>query len=108
MNAHADLNVWFETSAQVQPAVVVPYVQSPRNTTLQYLLRTLVISQAGQSRVSQGGALSVPADTAVALPTLHIVTAPEKCWIELVLSEQTGHDQRYEFDCVRMLEHKQN
>lgn len=99
MNADTDLQVWLETQAHTRPEVIVPYVQSSQATNLRYLLRTTVTHGGGSSRISQGGALDVPAHTAVALPGLAISQPGGQCRIELVLTERTGDDKRYEFDC---------
>ena len=99
MNADTDLQVWLETQSQPRPGVIVPYVQSSHSTNLRYLLRTTVVNGGGSSRVSQGGALDVPADTAVALPRLAISQPAGDCLIELVLTEKWGDERHYEFDC---------
>ncbi|MDX3893313.1 curli-like amyloid fiber formation chaperone CsgH [Pusillimonas sp.] len=99
MNADTDLQVWLETQAQPRPGVIVPYVQSSHSTNLRYLLRTTVVNGGGSSGVSQGGALNVPAGTAVALPRLAISQSSGECLIELVLTESKGAEKRYEFDC---------
>lgn len=99
MNADTNLQVWLETQAHSRPPVIVPYVQSSHHANLRYLLRTIVSHNGGSSRVSQGGALEVPADTPVALPRLTISPVNGECRIELVLSGKQGADQHYEFDC---------
>lgn len=99
MNADIDLQAWLETQSATRPEVIVPYVQSSQATSLRYLLRTTVSGQGGNSRVSQGGILSVPAHTAVALPKLAVSQSNGECRIELVLTERSGGETRYEFDC---------
>jgi|GEM_PF-1768395 len=99
MNADTDLQVWLETQANVRPEVIVPYVQSNHQTNLRYLLRTTVRHNGNSSRVSQGGVLEVPAHTAVALPRLAVSPSNGECLVELVLTEKTGSDKRFEFDC---------
>ena len=99
MNADTDLQVWLETQAQAQHEIIVPYIQSHHSTRLRYLLRTKVKQASGSSTISQGGALEVPADTATPLPKLLLNTINGECRIELILSEKTGPEQRYEFDC---------
>lgn len=99
MNADVDLQAWLETQAATHPEVIIPYVQSSRATELRYLLRTTVSHQGGNSRISQGGVLSVPAQTAVALPRLAVSRPDGECHIELVLTAPTGTETRYQFDC---------
>ncbi|WP_397473309.1 curli-like amyloid fiber formation chaperone CsgH [Pusillimonas sp.] len=99
MNADIDLQAWLETQSATRPEVIVPYVQSSHATSLRYLLRTTVSHQGGNSRISQGGVLSVPAHTAVALPRLAVTQPDGECHIELVLTETSGGETRYEFDC---------
>lgn len=103
MNIDTDLQVWLETQVNGRPEVIVPYVQSNQDTNLRYLLRTTVSHAGGSSRVSQGGAVEIPAHTAVALPQLAISPPNGECLIELVLTEKAGADKRYEFDCFGAL-----
>lgn len=100
MNADTDLQVWLETQSHVNPEVIVPYVQSNHQTQLRYLLRTTLSQNGSRSRISQGGALDVPADTAVALPRLSITPPNGDCRIELILTEKMGSEKHYEFDCT--------
>ena len=99
MNTDVDLQVWLETQAHSRPEIIVPYVQSSQATNLRYLLRTTISNAGNSSRVSQGGALDLPAHTAVALPRLAVTSPSGECRIELVLTERTGGEKRYEFDC---------
>ena len=98
MNADTDLQVWLETPAHARPEAFVPYVQSSHQAILRYLVRTTLKHNGASSRVSQGGALDVPADTAVALPRLSITPPDGECHVELVLIEIMGTEKRYEFD----------
>ena len=100
MNADTDLQVWLETQSHVYPEVIVPYVQSNHQTRLRYLLRTTLNQNGSSSRISQGGALDVPADTAVALPRLSVSPPNGDCKIELILTEKIGAEKHYEFDCT--------
>jgi len=100
MNADIDLQAWLETQNSSRPEVIIPYVQSNQDTSVRYLLRTIVVHSGGNSRVSQGGVLRVPADTAVALPRLAVSAPSGDCRIELVLTERMGGERRYEFDCM--------
>ncbi|HLU18738.1 MAG TPA: curli-like amyloid fiber formation chaperone CsgH [Pusillimonas sp.] len=100
MNADIDLQAWLETQNATRPEVIIPYVQSNHDTSVRYLLRTTVAHERGNSRISQGGVLSVPADTAVALPRLAVSSPNGECRIELVLTERMGVERRYEFDCL--------
>lgn len=100
MNADIDLQAWLETQSSTRPEVIVPYVQSNHDTSVRYLLRTTLVHEGGNSRISQGGVLQVPADTAVALPRLAVSSGIADCRIELVLTERTGSERRYEFACT--------
>lgn len=100
MNIDTDLQAWLETQNHTRPGVIVPYVQSSHPTHLRYLLRTTVTHSGGNSRISQGGALELPAHTAVALPRLAVSQPGGDCRIELVLTEKAGSETRYEFDCM--------
>ena len=99
MNADIDLQAWLETQTATRPEIIIPYVQSRHATSLRYLLRTTVSHQGGNSRISQGGVLTLPAETAVALPRLAVDHSNGECHIELVLTEKTGNETRYQFDC---------
>lgn len=103
MNVDTDLQVWLETQAQSRPGVLVPYVQSTEQTNLRYLLRTTIEHSGNHSRISQGGALDLPAHTAVPLPGLTINQPDGQCRIELFLTEKMGAEKRYEFDCSQPL-----
>lgn len=102
MTADADIQIWLETLAHVQPSVIVPYVSSSTDRTLSYQLHTLNQGPQGRSEMSQGGMVNVTANVPVALSRMSLSrTKNDQCKIDVVLSEKGHADRAYHFDCPR-------
>ncbi len=99
MLADTDLQVWLD-AAQERPAVIIPYVRSGRDDSLEYSLQVLRKSASGTSRISQRGSLDVKADVPKALSRLSLSGTPStECRIELTLTANGHHDRHYVFEC---------
>lgn len=100
MLGDSDIQVWLETFAKSQPAVVVPYVRSSTDATLRYKLRTVKIGSNGKSVIGQGGVVTVVANVPAALSHMSLSRSPnDECEIDLVLSEAGLADRNYHFKC---------
>ncbi|PLC52617.1 hypothetical protein CR155_17665 [Pollutimonas nitritireducens] len=100
MVADSNIQVWLETFAKAQPAVVVPYVRSSADTTLRYKVRTVKKSDTGKTVIGQGGVVTVLANVPAALSHMSLSRTPnDECEIDLVLSEAGAADRNYHFKC---------
>lgn len=102
MAADLNLQVWLEKVPNTHPAVVVPYVKSTEEGTVQYQLNAIRQGQGGSSRVGQSGEVHVPANQAVALSSFSLsVGQDDQCRIELTLVSNGAPAGNYRFDCPR-------
>jgi curli production protein len=100
MVGDSNIQVWLETFAKSQPAVVVPYVRSTADMTLRYKLRTVKKSGSGKSVIGQGGVVTVQANVPAALSQMSLSRSPnDECEIDLVLSQAGVADRNYHFKC---------
>ena len=100
MVADSNIQVWLETFAKAQPAIVVPYVRSSADTTLRYKVRTVKKSDTGKTVIGQGGVVTVLANVPAALSHMSLSRTPnDECEIDLVLSEAGVADRNYHFKC---------
>ena len=100
MVGDSNIQVWLETFAKSQPAIVVPYVRSSADMTLRYKLRTVKKSDSGKSVIGQGGVVAVLANVPAALSQMSLSRSPnDECEIDLVLSQAGVADRNYHFKC---------
>lgn len=100
MSADANLQVWLDTVPGTNPSVIIPYVQGPKTTTLQYWLTTIKQGRSGSSRIAQGGDVQIHAHQPTALSRFSIsLGKDDTCRIELILVAQGKVAGTYHFDC---------
>lgn len=102
MNADINLQVWLETVPNTHPSVVVPYVRSQNDGTVQYQLNVTKRGSGGSSSIGQSGDVRVQAHKPTALSRFSLnVGKNDKCIIELVLVANQQPAGTYKFDCPR-------
>ncbi|SHI36688.1 curli-like amyloid fiber formation chaperone CsgH [Pollutimonas bauzanensis] len=102
MAADSDIQVWLETFAKTQPAVIVPYVKSTENMTLRYKVRAVRQGSGGKSVLGQGGVVTIVANVPAALSRMSLNRSPaDDCQIDLILTESGAGERRYHFDCPK-------
>ena len=100
MNADVDLQVWLAAAGTLKPGVVIPYVQSPTNTTLKYKLTTTHSSPTGTSVIQQGGDLQLNANQPKAITEMSLQSnAVDSCNIQLHFENADGKQMLYSFRC---------
>lgn len=100
MSADVDLQVWLAAAGTLKPGVVIPYVQSPTNTTLQYKLTTTRSSPAGTSTIQQGGDIHLAANQPLAIAEMSLQSnADTHCSIQLTFRNPEGEELLFTFSC---------
>jgi hypothetical protein len=88
MNNDTDIQTWLELEQNAPPAIIVPFVSSAKPRQLDYRIRAHVTSGAGQSRISQGGTVQVPANAPTPLARLSLQYSLQgNCNIDIELEE---------------------
>lgn len=102
MAADMNLQVWLDTVPGTQPSVVIPYVQSHENGTVQYQLTATNHGLGGSSTINQSGDARLKANTPTALTRFSLsVGEQDQCKIELVLFANGNPAGTYQFECPR-------
>lgn len=100
MNIDADIQVWLEAAQRTQPQIIVPYVKSPTETTLKYVVEAHRSAAQGNSRLRQGGTIHLTADQATALGTLAITrSAQDTCEITMTLRTADNTERKFQLSC---------
>ena len=102
ITADVNLQVWLDTVPGTRPSVVVPYVQSRADDTVQYRLSATRQGRSGSSTIQQSGDLRLRANTPTALTRFSLsVGQRDQCRIELILYANGKPAGTYQFDCPR-------
>lgn len=102
MAADTNLQVWLDTLPGTQPSVIIPYVQSHEDGTVQYQLSAIKQGLSGISTISQSGGVRLKANTPTALTRFSLsVGAQDQCKVELVLFANGNPAGTYKFACPR-------
>jgi hypothetical protein len=106
MMTDTDIQVWLETDARTQPVLVVPYVQSSRDTELRYIVGITSKSPSGRSNLSQGGQVTLVAGHPGTLGKMSLtVDANTTCSMRIALSQYGQPQKVYDFSCSEILQH---
>jgi hypothetical protein len=102
MAANVNLQVWLTTVPDTRPAVVIPYVRSPRDSRLRYRVNVSKRGPGGSSTIGQGGDVQARADQPTPLSQFSVdVGARDQCHIEITLLADGQPAGTYHFDCPR-------
>jgi curli production protein len=102
MTPDINLQVWLDTVAGTQPAMIVPYVQGPENSMLHYQLTATKQGVSGTSTIQQSGNVRLQANTPTALTRFSLsVGDQDKCTIKLILYAGSQAASHYQFDCPK-------
>jgi hypothetical protein len=100
MIADTDVRVWLDTQVNAGQTVVVPYVKSVKNMTLNFRMDLIQRGGSGISRISQQGNINAMAEQATALSRVAVGRSPNAdCQIEILLREDSEEIGTYRFDC---------
>ncbi|HEX7386105.1 MAG TPA: curli-like amyloid fiber formation chaperone CsgH [Castellaniella sp.] len=101
--ADTDLMAWLETVPDTRPVVMVPYVKSRLNATIQYQLTATRRGVTGLATIKQSGNLQLKASTPAQLTRFSLsVGSQDDCKIELVLFSHGNTLGTYQFACPRL------
>jgi hypothetical protein len=104
MISDSDIQLWLETEARTQPAVIVPYVRSESSTELRYSIGLEAQGDAGSSRMSQGGKVRLQGGVAQALGRLQVsLEGVQECTVHIALAQYGQPKSTYDFPCTEIL-----
>ncbi|MBC2769539.1 curli-like amyloid fiber formation chaperone CsgH [Pusillimonas minor] len=96
----ADIQVWLEAAQRTQPQIIVPYIKSPVETTLKYVVEARRSAAQGSSRLRQGGTIHLTADQATALGTLALTrSAQDTCEVTMTLRTADNTERKFQLPC---------
>lgn len=102
ITADVNLQVWLDTVPGTQPRVVIPYVQSRADDSVQYQLSAVKQGRGGSSTISQSGDVRLQANKPTALTRFSLsVGKQDQCRIELILFTNGKPAGTYQFECPR-------
>ena len=100
MVADSDVQVWLDMVERVNPAVVVPYVQSEHAESLRFRVRVVQEGDRGRTVIGQAGAVHLAPGVPSALSRVALTrTAGSQCNIEIVLMRNYMKEEHFRFDC---------
>lgn len=100
MDTEADIQVWLEAFSRCQPCLIIPYVQTSKDTSLRYQVSTFSEGPAGKSTVNQAGTIYAPASVKTELVRLTINHGPkDMCQIKISVTEPGKVKKLFQFDC---------
>ena len=91
-----------DTASGTPPGEITPYVRSPENSTVHYLLNAVRQGDSGRATVQQSGSIALQAGKPAALTRFSLsVGAQDQCRIELTLFTNGQSAGTYQFACPR-------
>ena len=100
MVSDSDIKVWLDMVERVQPAVIVPYVQSEHAETVRYRVRVQQEGSGGKTVIGQAGAVQLLAGIPAPLSRLSMTRDPDAvCDIEITLTRNYMKEENYRFKC---------
>jgi len=100
--ANVNLQVWLDTVPDTHPAVVIPYVRSPRDGRVEYQMTVIKHGPGGASNIGQSGEVQAAANHPTALSKFSLnVGVQDQCRIEITVAITGAPGGTYRFDCPR-------
>lgn len=103
ITADSDIQVWLEAASRNQPSLIVPYVKSGHQATLQYKVEARKEGKTGKSVLRQGGSVTIYPGQILSLGSMSLSrNTHDTCFVVLSLYEQGKNVAVYRFDCPQM------
>lgn len=107
ITADSDIQAWLEAASRSQPSLIVPYVKSGHQATLQYEIEARKEGKSGKSVLRQGGSVTIYPGQTVNLGSMTLSrNMHDICFVVLSLYEREKKVANYRFDCPKMADMK--
>ena len=101
MLVDGDIQVWLESDGR-KGSLITPYIQSPDERTIQYLLKAVKSGRSGRSQITQSGTVTTTSNQPVALGRFSIsIASDDECHIELFLTDDGALLAEFMLPCPR-------